>query len=173
MKDYHIERDDSAQPPEPQGEQAPDRERDAVEAEALEHLERLEAEEESRESDPEEEDAVQWDGSEAQLVADEDAAEYEEQQTGVQLSYILTEQELLEALKTSGNTKARKNRTALYSILLAVLFIVFAALYFLQGNDQTFLFMMGADVLAFAIVLVSFVFGYHSRAKSLANGKPV
>ena len=61
------------------------------------------SEEEGGEGDGEE--PVEWDGSEAQLVLDDDAAEYESPQTGIRLSCDLREQEIFEALSRFPFTK--------------------------------------------------------------------
>ena len=60
----------------------------------------------------ESEEAVEWDGSEAELVLDDDAADYEEPQTGVKLSYTLREEEVFHALGKSGFSKTLGRRAA-------------------------------------------------------------
>ena len=47
------------------------------------------AETEPEEKRDDDEEGVEWDGSEAELVLDDDAADYEEPQTGIKLSYTL------------------------------------------------------------------------------------
>ena len=65
MKDFTKENEETAQPPEPQGVEAP-------EPEFLE--------------DEEQEEAVQWDGSDAEIVSEGADQEYKDTITGVKLS---------------------------------------------------------------------------------------
>lgn len=67
---------------------------------------------------------VQWDGSRAEIVADE-AEEFEEQHTGVQISYSLSESEIYSFLK--GEKQKKKIyvlETAFYAVLSVIFFIL-------------------------------------------------
>ena len=44
---------------------------------------------------------IEWDGSEAELVPDEDAEEFEDNFAGIKLSYVLKEDEIYDALRSS------------------------------------------------------------------------
>lgn len=164
MRKYRTEQESAAKPPERQGEPSPEEAR------------QRELEEESGEtlSDEtlEEEEEFEWDGSEAELVADEDAAEYEEQNTGIQLKYTLRQDEVYAALMKMQYTQQRIALTA----AAVVLGILSAALSFLN-----FYRLKEGQVLAFGIlclVLVVLILWLPAarnrmRAKSLASGKEI
>lgn len=68
--------------------------------------------------------AVVWDGTESRLIED-DAGALGEQRTGIQVSYILKEEEIYECLKKAGCARTDGH---LYKTVPAVLCFVFAAL---------------------------------------------
>ncbi len=72
--------------------------------------------EEEKEKDPEEE--IQWDGSEAEMVPDEDAEEFEEDHTAIKLTYTLRPREWYLGLLTQ---KLPKRKRALLWVLRVVL----------------------------------------------------
>ncbi len=51
---------------------------------------------------------IEWDGSEAELVPDEDAEEFEDNFAGIKLNYVLKEDEIYDALRSSKVIKVRK-----------------------------------------------------------------
>ena len=51
---------------------------------------------------------IEWDGSEAELVPDEDAEEFEDNFAGIKLSYVLKEDEIYDALRSSKKIDCRK-----------------------------------------------------------------
>lgn len=75
-------------------------------------------------------DGVEWDGSESELVSDDDQEGYEENQTGIKIKYKLCEEEVYEFLKHSKaykkNRKLQKNHTIIQAILI-ILLMIFAA----------------------------------------------
>ena len=130
-----------------------------------------------REEEPEEE-PVEWDGSEAELVADDDAAEYEETQTGIRLSYILRREEILDCLKTADFCKTSGKRAKLETVILVILTLVFLGTYayrtFVQHQDDVnSLIFAGVCVLVMAVVWIVPAIGLRAQAKRLANGKEV
>ena len=57
------------------------------------------------------ENDVEWDGTEAELIVEDDVEEYEENQTGIKVKYVLSESEISEIFKHTeshkGPTRAR------------------------------------------------------------------
>ncbi|HEX3025988.1 MAG TPA: hypothetical protein VHR42_01990 [Clostridia bacterium] len=170
MKKFISEQDSAAKPPEPQGERTP--------AEADESLPEYESGEELLDETMEElqenedtEEPIEWDGSEAELVADEDAAEYEEQNTGIQLKYVLKSQEIFRVLF---KTQMTPKRTAL--TVTAALLGVALGVYFLirTVNGDHIAGSPGAICLILAgIILASPVLHIRSQAKNSENGKEI
>lgn len=118
----------------------------------------------------EEDEEEGWDGSEAELVADEDAAVYEDVQTGIRINYVLRWREIYRCLKGIGYIKTTGMRAAAETVLLAAA----AALSF--GNWFTF-GSTGALVLAIVcLILIAVVWvvpelGLRSQAKKRADGR--
>lgn len=116
----------------------------------------------------------QWDGSEAELVADEDAAEYEEQHTGIKLSYVLTRQEIYEALRRSGVFKHAGKRAVAESVFL----FAFSLIFFFSGLTQG---RQGENLLRLSVICLLLIGvlwfvpwrGLNARAKDLADGKKI
>ena len=124
------------------------------------------------EQTPEEiEESIEWDGSEAELVAD-DAAEYEEQQTGIKLSYILRQEEILESLKQSGFCKTTGTRAVAEIVILAILTVVFIVTYILQKDTNSLVFGV-ISLLLIAIIWIVPQQGMKRRAKELVDGKEI
>ncbi len=84
------------------------------------------AEKEDSEKD-EEEQAVEWDGSEAFRVEDKDAEDYEENTTGVRITYKLEKEEIYKSLKHSKiykkNVSMQVKHTVVQVILILLLII--------------------------------------------------
>ena len=104
------------------------------------------------ETPEEDEDAVKWDGSEAQMVPDEDAEEYEDDYAAVKLTYTLTEREWYRALLTQKLPRKRVAALWIVRVLLiagaAGFFAAFASL--LQGG-----FLAGGIVCLLAEILTA------------------
>ena len=95
---------------------------DADEAEeAVEQaIERADAErEESSEEFPE------WDGTDSAMVPDSDAAEFEEQLSGIRISYQLTKQEIKTVLRASRIFRYSRRRMVIQTVLFGLLFVFF------------------------------------------------
>lgn len=126
---------------------------------------------EEQPSENEQEASIEWDGSEAELVAD-DVAEYEEQQTGIKFSYILKQQEIFECLKRSGFCKTTGSRAIAESVILAIMTVVFTVTYFIQKNTDSLVF----AVISLLLITVIWIIprqGMKRRAKELADGKEI
>ena len=65
---------------------------------------------------------IEWDGSEAELVPDEDAEEFEDNFAGIKLSYVLKEDEIYDALRSSKSYKSAQKRLIAESIISCILF---------------------------------------------------
>ena len=79
-------------------------------------------------------DNPEWDGSEAELVADDDAEEYEIPETGIKLSYSLTREEMFRCLYRSNMYKTKGNRAYAQTIVFVLASAAFFLTYFL--NDK-------------------------------------
>lgn len=144
MQNQEDVESDNPEPPERQGEQTPEEEQEVP---------------------------IEWDGSEAELVAD-DTAEYEEQQTGIKLSYILRQEEILECLKKSGFIKTTGTRAVAETVILAVLAVVFFVTYLLQQNTNALFFSI-ISLLLIAVIWIVPQQGMKHRAKELTDGKEI
>lgn len=128
MNDYTRENGENAQPPELQGERTP-------EQELLE--------------EEEQEEAVHWDGSEAEIVAENADEDYKDTITGVKLSYILTEEEIRACMRATQFDKRRRKRMRVQLVIFSALLLAFLALFFVNHH---------ADNLFFATVCAAFIF---------------
>ncbi len=111
MKKFLKEQDTASKPPEPRGEKTPD--------------------DDEGETD---DDACKWDGSEAELVADETAELFEEQHTGIKLKFSLTSREIFMAQIKSQYTDTRIGISVCGILLSVGLMIYFLVQLNLTGN---------------------------------------
>lgn len=167
MKNFFEEQDSASQPPEPQGEQAPEpteqREQEEMSGEMM-------PDETIPEETSDDEGNVEWDGSEAELVADDDASQYEEQQTGIKLKYILTSKEIFYALLKTQYTMRRITLSA-----AAIVFCVITAATTLRqmrisseiGMEQLFVTCIVLIFLIPGLPLLRLLF----ESRKLADGK--
>lgn len=77
---------------------------------------------------------TEWDGPEAELVEDDDAAEYEESHAGIKISYSLKKNEIYSCLKKSDSFKLRLRKSLIQMWILVVLFVFFCVTYFMVKN---------------------------------------
>ena len=128
-----------------------------------EELKRIQEEED-------EEEGRGWDGSEAELVEDDDAEEYEIPMAGIRVSYVLTEEEYSKCLKHSGIYKSQGTRGLIEAVVLGILAVIFFVVFFMAGGVSNIVF--GCISLIFIAVLLV-VPNLHTRsmAKSMADGK--
>lgn len=87
------------------------------------------SEDSEKEYENEDED-VEWDGSESEFVED-DASEYEEQYTGIKFSYTLKKEEIFSCIKYCG---INKNVTIVGDFLLGAFVLVYLILYISNNN---------------------------------------
>lgn len=112
MNSYSKGGGKNSKPPERRGEPAPDGNRKA-------------------------ESAVLWDGTESKLVGDE-AGAFEEPHTGIQVSYVLKEDEIYECLKRAGCVRANGRLCGAVLAALCILFAALAAAGWLLRNGTYF-----------------------------------
>lgn len=111
--------------------------------------EKAEATEEETEEEP-----VEWDGSEAQLVLEDDAAEYESPQTGIRLSCDLKEKEIFEALRRFPFTKRAGKRAVIEAVLLLLASGLFFYQYFWMKTGQAVFLAVACIILAGVVLFV-------------------
>ena len=117
----------------------------------------------------------QWDGSESELVADDDAEDYEIPETGIKISYSLTEDEMYRCLYHSQMYKTTGKRAVAQTTVFALAGVAFLLAYFMT-NSQYNAYNLFFGILCFVmIVLVWTVPYFHmkSLAKVMADGKTV
>lgn len=128
-----------------------------------EELKRIQEEED-------EEEGRGWDGSEAELVEDDDAEEYEIPMAGIRVSYVLTEEEYFKCLKHSGIYKSQGTRGLIEAVVLGILAVIFFVVFFMTGGVSNIVF--GCISLIFiAVLLVVPNLHMRSMAKDMADGK--
>ncbi len=167
MIKFTMEQDEAAQPPEPPGEKTPDEtEQRRLERESGELLLDETMDEIYREEDP-----VEWDGSEAELVADEDAEEYEEQNTGIQLKYTLKQSEIFQVMMKTQYTRSRITLSVIASLLgIAAAITQFVLAASGRGGGVA----LGVICLAVvAVVVPSPVFQMRGLARKAADGREI
>ena len=121
------------------------------------------------------EENPEWDGSESELVADDDAEDYEIPETGIKISYVMTQDELYKCLYYSSFYKTKGSRATATAVLFALAGIAFFVAFFL-GNPVYKSHDLFFGIFCFimtAIVLI--IPGIHmkSEAKKAANGKKI
>lgn len=110
-----------------------------------------------------------WDGSEAELVADDDAAVYEDPQTGIRLSYTLRREEIYQCLKSTGYIKTTGTRAIIEMAVLAIAAVLFFINWF--SEYQTVSLVLGIlSILLIGVIWVVPEWGLRRRAGVLASG---
>lgn len=97
----------------------------------------LNEEDEKSENDEDGEPPERWDGSEAEIVVDDESESYEEEETGIKIKYSLTSSEIRSFIRRSEiyqrNKKSQKKHTIIQSIffvLMVILAIIFKNPYY-------------------------------------------
>lgn len=146
MKQFLKEQDTNSKPPEPRGEKTP--------------------EEEDRE------DSIEWDGSEAELVADESAEVFDEQHTGIKLKYVLTSREIFRALR-----KVQYTGTRIALSVVAVLLCAGTAGMFLvrwsAAKDPRYISLAAVCILLILVVGVYPSLRMKIHSVRIADGKEI
>ncbi len=125
----------------------------------------------------EEEKTEEWEGYEVERVADEDAAEYEEEQPGIKFKYSLTQEDIYSCLKNMKIFRTSGVRAAIETVLVAACAVpsvvqLFSAENLRSFNISNFLFPVICLLLIVAIWLVPY-FTLKKRAKEQADGKMI
>lgn len=167
MKKFMSEQETAAKPPEPRGEQTPGEEHQRI-------LEEESGETLLDETMPEEEQGrqVEWDGSEAELVADEDAAEYEEQKTGIKLKYALKSGEIFTALWKTQLTQTRISIVAFAVVVCLFSAVVFSVQYTF-ARDSKYIMLAGLCLVLIFVLLWTPYARIRAQAKEKADGHEV
>lgn len=116
-----------------------------------------------------------WDGSESELVADDDAEEYEIPETGIKIAYSLTPDEMYKCLYHSRLYKTKGSRAAVQTVIFALAAVIFFLTYFLTNSqyDSYHLFFGILCLVMIAVVWTVPYFHMKSLAKIMADGKTV
>lgn len=117
----------------------------------------------------------EWDGSEAEFVEDDDFAEYEIPETGIKLSYVLTQDEMYRCLYHSNSFKTKGTRAVVQSIILAVAAVIFFITYFIGDNQYSGynIFFGIVSLVMIAVIWVVPHLHMKSMAKLMADGKTI
>ena len=117
-----------------------------------------------------------WDGSEAEFVEDDDSAEYEIPETGIKLSYVLTQDEMYRCLYHSNSFKTKGARAVVQSIILALAAVIFFIAYFV-GDDSQYggynIFFGIVSLVTIAVIWIVPHLHIKSMAKLMADGKTI
>lgn len=120
------------------------------------------------------EENPEWDGSESELVADDDAESYEIPETGIKISYVMTREEMVRCLYHSNIYKTKGSRAVFASVLFGAAAVIFVVAYFTTNQYQpaNLFFSIFSLVMIVLIWLVPFLH-IRSMAKVMANGKTI
>ncbi len=117
----------------------------------------------------------EWDGSEAELVSDDDAEEYEIPETGIKLSYSLSRDEMYKCLYHSRLYKTKGVRAVAQSVTFGLASIAFFLAYFLTRSEYREYNLFFGVFCLFMIAVIWIVPHLHmkSMAKMMADGKTI
>lgn len=123
----------------------------------------------------ENEDNPEWDGTEGELVSDDDAEEYEIPETGYKISYVLTQDEMYKCLYNSNMFKTKGTRAVVESIILGIAAVIFFTIYFTttsQYNHYNLIFGIISLVTIAIIWIVPHIYLKRMSAM-MADGKTI
>lgn len=123
----------------------------------------------------ESEENPEWDGSEAEYVSDDDAEEYEIPETGIKISYALTQEEVYKCLYHSNIIKTKGRRAAVESVILGIAGVLFFVVYFStrsQYNGYNLFFGVICLLMIAAVWLVPHWY-LKNMARMMTDGKTV
>lgn len=106
------------------------------------------------------------------LVADEEAAVFEERHTGIKVRYVLEKDEILTCLKHSGFYKTTGLRAIIETIVLAIAFLIFFASFCVYATANNLVMSIVSLLLIAAIWLVPNI-GMKKRSEELADGREI
>lgn len=120
-------------------------------------------------------DNPEWDGSESELVTDDDAEEYEIPETGIRISYVLTAEEMYQCLYHSRLYKTKGTRAAVESVIFGIASALFLVSAFMKESEYR-----GYNLFfgVFCLVMIGLIWAVpylhmRSMAKIMADGKTV
>ena len=117
----------------------------------------------------------EWDGSEAEVISDDDAEEYEIPETGIRLSYVMTQDEMYRCIYHSDMIKTKGARAVIQSIILSAAAVAFFWIYFTsrsQYSGYNLFFGIVCLVMTAVIWIVPHMY-MKSMAKRLADGSDI
>lgn len=91
-------------------------------------------EEEFKDEPESKDDDLEWDGSEAEFIADDDAEVYEEQYVGIKINYSLKKEEMLSCLKHFFAYKSKSKKNILETVLLGLACLLLFLSFLLNKN---------------------------------------
>ena len=118
------------------------------------------------------ENQVEWDGSEAELVPDDDAEDFEDNFAGIKISYVLKQEEIYDALRSSKSYKSAQKRLIAESIISCIMSGIFFTMFGIQMNWLTLIFAILCLGLA-AIIWPAAWYNIKKNAKRLTSGEEV
>ncbi len=120
-------------------------------------------------------DSNQWDGSESTLVADDDAEQYEIPETGIKLSFSLTQEEMYKCLKKSDMYKTKGVRAIVQTLIFVSASLSFLVAYIKLDDEFKSMNLFFCIFCAVMTVLIWTVPYFHLKylSKKMADGKTV
>ena len=104
-----------------------------------------------------ESESNEWNGPEAELVEDDDAAEYEESHAGIKISYSLKKEEIYSCLKKSDSFKQRLRKSMIQAWILAVLFVFFCSAYFMMNKPGLLVCTIISVIFGILVAIMPFI----------------
>ena len=123
----------------------------------------------------ENDDNPEWDGTEGELVSDDDAEEYEIPETGYKISYELTQDEMYKCLYHSNMIKTKGTRAVIQSIFLGIAAVIFFVVYFTtdsQFNHYNLIFGIISLLTIAAIWIIPHLY-LKNMSRMMADGKTI
>ena len=117
-------------------------------------------------------DDVEWDGSEAELILEDDIEEYEEKNIGAKIKYILSEEEIIEIFKHTEGYKKNQEIQKTHILLQCVLFVILFVLWILLKNNYYALLML-MPIICIGIIFWAPIFSMKRLAKDFYSGEEI
>ena len=76
----------------------------------------------------------EWDGSEAEIVVDDESEEYEDENTGIKIKYSLKPEEIREFVQNSDGYEKNRKAQKKHTIIQSIVFILMILLGLISGN---------------------------------------
>lgn len=118
------------------------------------------------------EDDMEWDGSEAELIVEDQAEEYEENPTGIKIKYSLSEEMITGIFaQTDGYTKNRKWQR-IHTVIQSAMLLILIALWNYSGNMYYMLLMLIPIICIGALWVIPF-FSFKKLVSEFYTGKEI